>query len=471
MALSPGARLGPYEIHSAIGAGGMGEVYRAQDARLGRDVAIKVLPESLADDADRRARFEREARAVAALSHPNIINIFDTGIHEAHPFVVMELLDGETLRERLASGPLPVRKAVDIAVQIARGLGAAHDRQIMHRDLKPENLFIVRDGQLKILDFGLAREIATSTSGATETRAGITSAGIAIGTVGYMSPEQVRGQVVDGRSDLFAFGAVLYEMLSGQRAFARATSADTMTAILQEDPPEFPRTRAEIPPALDRIVRHCLEKNVAERFQSARDVAFALEALSGSATGSGPTAIALATPPQRRGRGWAIAAALVVGAALLGGLLGRRLASQPTTPTLFTEMTFESQSIANARFMPDGRAIVFSSALTGNAVRLFELRPGVLEARAFGPPRTHLLSVSSTGELAVLTDVNFVAQRLFRAPLRAHPLKAARARGWRESARPTGAPTARPWPSFMTWARKIGSSIRLVPCSTRRPAT
>ena len=416
MALTPGTRLGAYEIISAIGAGGMGEVYRAKDARLGRDVAIKVLPGSLANDADRRARFEREAKAVAALSHPNIVNIHDTGLHESHPFVVMELLDGETLRDRLAGGALPVRKAVEIAVQIARGLGAAHDKQIVHRDLKPENLFVSRDGQVKILDFGLAREIATNISGATETRAGITDAGIVMGTVGYMAPEQVRGQVADGRSDLFAFGAVLYEMLSGQRAFARDTAADTMMAILQEDPPEFSRARVETPPALDRIVRHCLEKNVAERFQSARDVAFALEALSGSATGSGATAIALPTR-ERRGLRWAIVAVMVVGAAMSGGVIGRRLAPQRTAPTQFMEMTFESQSIANARFMPDGRAIVISSALTGNAVGLFEIRPGMLEARAFGPPRTHLLSVSSKGELAVLTDVSFIAHRLFRGTL------------------------------------------------------
>ena len=211
-------------------------------------------------------------------------------------------------------------------------------------------------------------------------------------------------------------GPYCYEMLSGQRAFARDTAADTMMAILQEDPPEFSRARVEIPPALDRIVRHCLEKNVAERFQSARDVAFALDALSGSATGSGATAIA---PPNRERRGlrWAIVAVMVVGAAMSGGVIGRRLAPQRTAPTQFMAMTFESQSIANARFMPDGRAIVFSSALTGNAVGLFEIRPGMLEARAFGPPRTHLLSVSSKGELAVLTDVSFIAQRLFRGTL------------------------------------------------------
>ena len=316
----------------------------------------------------------------------------------------MELLDGETLRERLARGALTVRKATECAIQVARGLAAAHDKGIVHRDLKPENIFVLHDGQVKILDFGLARTMtATDLGSGSATREaplrspGVTDPGTVMGTVGYMAPEQVRGQVVDGRSDLFALGAVLYEMLSGRRAFARDTSADTMMAILQEDPPEFSRTRVEIPPALDRIVRHCLEKNVAERFQSARDVAFALEALSGSTTGSGATAI---VPPTRERRvlRWAIVAALLVAAATAGGVAGRVLAPGGTTPMRFTIKTFDAQSIANARFMPDGQAIVFSSAPTGNAVQLFEIRASTLEARAFGPPRTHLLSVSSKGE-------------------------------------------------------------------------
>jgi serine/threonine protein kinase len=297
----------------------MGEVYRATDARLRRDVAIKVLPESLANDPDRRARFEREARAVAALSHPNIINIFDTGLHDGYLFVVMELLDGETLRDRLTNGgALPVRKAVEIAVQIARGLAAAHDLQIVHRDLKPENIFILRDGHVKILDFGLARQAARSpASGATQTIAA-TDSGIAMGTVGYMAPEQIRDQVVDGRADLFAFGAVLYEMLSGTRAFHRDTAPETMTAILKEDAPDLISGNGLIPPALDRIVRHCLEKNAAERFQSARDVAFALDALSGSnVSTSGAQAVA-ATPAASqwtRGLAWSVAAAALLVAA------------------------------------------------------------------------------------------------------------------------------------------------------------
>ena len=281
---------------SALGAGGMGEVYKARDARLDRDVAIKVLPTAFAQDPDRLARFEREGKAVAALSHPNILAIFDVGAESGHAYAVMELLDGESLRERLAQGPLSVRKATDFAIQIARGLAAAHDKGLVHRDLKPDNIFLLRDGRVKILDFGLARSTSAErtsdgvTGGAT-VFAPKTDAGTVMGTVGYMAPEQVRGQSVDGRADLFALGTVLYEMLVGRRAFERDTAADTMTAILKEDPPEFDATRGHIPPALDRIVRHCLEKNVVERFQSARDVAFALESSSdsGAATLSVPS--------------------------------------------------------------------------------------------------------------------------------------------------------------------------------------
>jgi serine/threonine protein kinase len=261
----------------------MGEVYRARDSRLGRDVAIKVLPESVARDPDRLARFEREAKAVAGLSHPNILGLHDFDTTSGVAYAVMELLEGETLRERLKGGALPVRKSVETAVQLARGLAAAHAKGLVHRDLKPENVFLLHDGQVKILDFGLARAVS-SESDATSTGMPGTDPGVVLGTVGYMAPEQVRGQTADARADLFALGAVLYEMLAGQRAFRRDTSAETMTAILRDDPPDFVPSRVEVGPALDRIVRHCLEKNPAERFQTARDVAFALEALSGSSS-------------------------------------------------------------------------------------------------------------------------------------------------------------------------------------------
>src|SRR4030095_7080040 len=315
MSLTPGSRLGPYEIVCAIGSGGMGDVYRAKDARLGRDVAIKVLPEVFASDPARRERFEREAQAVAALSHPHIVAIHDTGVEQHRAYVVMELLAGAALRERLPSG-IPVRKAIDVAIQVARGLGAAHAKGLVPRDLKPENIFLRDDGQVKILDFGLARQTTPSdNSGATSTVA-VTDPGTVMGTVGYMAPEQLRAQPVDARADVFAFGAVLYEMLSGRRAFQRETSADTMTAILTQDPPEISGSRPDLSPALDRIVRHCLEKNPNERFQSARDIAFALEALSGSNVS---TSTGIAVPPAATKARWPrwipAAAALVIGLA------------------------------------------------------------------------------------------------------------------------------------------------------------
>jgi Tol biopolymer transport system component len=286
MGLTSGTRLGSYEIVSPIGAGGMGEVYRARDSKLNRDVAIKVLPESLAQDPATLARFEREAHAVAALSHPNILAIHDFASERGITYAVTELLEGQTLRERLQS-PIASRKAVEIAISVARGVAAAHERGIIHRDLKPENIFLTNDGVVKILDFGLAKAVPDAGRGFSRADPGdsptvissSTEAGVILGTVGYMAPEQVRGHAVDARADLFALGAILYEMLSGDRAFIRETAAETMTAILKEEPADFAPNGA-INPALDRIVRHCLEKQPAHRFQTARDVAFALETLS-----------------------------------------------------------------------------------------------------------------------------------------------------------------------------------------------
>src|ERR1700733_10998314 len=281
MALTSGSKLGPYEIQSPLGAGGMGEVYRARDARLNRDVAIKILPASFSADRERLTRFAQECRAAAALNHPNILSIFDIGDDPSAPYVVSELLEGETLRDRLRNGALTSHKAIDYAGQIARGLAAAHDKGIVHRDLKPENLFITHDGRVKILDFGLAKLTRPEASPEDDaTLQALTEPGLVMGTVGYMSPEQVRGKAADYRSDIFAFGAILYEMISGERAFKGETPADTMSAILKDEPPELSETVRNVPPALERIVRHCLEKNPAQRFQSAGDLAFGLEALT-----------------------------------------------------------------------------------------------------------------------------------------------------------------------------------------------
>src|SRR5437867_43857 len=272
----------------------MGEVYRARDTKLGRDVAIKVLPASLSENTDRLNRFEQEAQAAGALNHPNILVIHHIGIHEGAPYIVSELLEGETLRERMAGTALSQRKAIDYGLQIARGLAAAHEKGIVHRDIKPGNVFVTNDGRIKILDFGLAK--LTGASDATQSQTEVptrkvnTDPGTVMGTMGYMSPEQLRGKTADHRSDIFSFGAILYEMLSGKRAFRGESMAETMSAILREDPPDLSETNKTVSPALERVVRHCLEKNPAERFHSARDLAFAIESLSGSATISGQTA-------------------------------------------------------------------------------------------------------------------------------------------------------------------------------------
>ena len=281
MTLSAGTRLGPYEIVSPLGAGGMGEVYRARDPRLGRDVAVKVLPAAFSSDPDRLKRFEQEARAAGVLNHPNVTAVHDLGTHDGAPYVVHELLEGETLRAELAGGRLSPRRAIDYAVQIARGLAAAHEKGIVHRDLKPDNVFVTADGRVKILDFGLAKLTEPQVMPNATNVPTATEPGVVMGTLGYISPEQVKAKPADARSDIFAFGAILYEMLSGQRAFRGDSAGETMAAILKEDPPELSVTNQSVSPGLDRIVRHCLEKNPERRFQSASDIAFDLEALSG----------------------------------------------------------------------------------------------------------------------------------------------------------------------------------------------
>ena len=276
MALPSGTRLGPYEIRAPLGAGGMGDVYRALDVRLGREVAVKVLPPDLAQDHAARARFEREARAVAALSHPNILSINDVGEAEGLSFAVTELLEGETLHARVSRSALPWRRGVEIGAALAEGLAAAHEKGVIHRDLKPENIFLTSDGRLKILDFGLARDIHVSKEHASGVSTG-TQPGVVLGTVGYMSPEQVRGEAAKAPSDIFSLGCVLYEMISGRRAFAGGSAAETLAAILNLDPPLLSRSVAEVIPELERLIWRCLEKRPEERFQSARDLAFTLQ--------------------------------------------------------------------------------------------------------------------------------------------------------------------------------------------------
>ncbi len=370
MSLSAGTQLGPYEVVELIGAGGMGEVYKATDLRLGRDVAVKVMPASFAADPERLRRFEQEARAVASLSHPNILAVHDIGQHAQQPFMVSELLHGESLREMLTRGALSQRKAIDYGVQIAHGLAAAHSKDIAHRDLKPDNVFITRDGRVKILDFGLAKTVqkpaavrAGDASGDMTGLAPATEVGAVLGTVGYMSPEQVRGGAVDCRTDIFSFGAVFYEMLTGVRAFKRDTAAETMTAILNEDPPELSLSGSPIAPALERTVRHCLEKAPEQRFQSARDLAFDLESFS-TLTPLLPLRLASRPAKFKIGkRGWyALAAA---GLLAFGGLVGWRITvgMRKATGSQFRQVTYRRGTMEDARFTPDGQNILYTGRM------------------------------------------------------------------------------------------------------------
>ncbi|HKD16944.1 MAG TPA: protein kinase [Thermoanaerobaculia bacterium] len=411
MTLPAGTKLGPYEVLSPIGAGGMGEVYKARDERLKRDVAIKVLPATYSQDPDRLRRFEQEAQAAGGLNHPNITAVYDLGSLEGSPYIVTELLEGETLRARLSGGAIAVRKATDYAVQIAKGLAAAHEKGIVHRDLKPENLFLTNDGRVKILDFGLAKLTQVEASSGPQTNlptATGTEPGVVMGTLGYMSPEQVKGKPADQRSDIFAFGAILYEMLSGQRAFHRDSAAETMSAILREEPPDLSATNKSVQPGLERIVRHCLEKNPEERFYSARDVAFDLEALSGlSAPQTGPAAVReVAKRPS-----WLAVAAAVVATALVCGAIAmvavRRAGDRP--PPSFRQLTFRRGQIFGARFAPDGQTVMYSGAWDGKPMEVFVGRPESPESRPFGLAGAEVLSISKTGDMAVSLNRQYAA--------------------------------------------------------------
>jgi len=383
LTLETGSRLGPYEILSPLGAGGMGEVYRARDERLKRDVAIKVLPSSVAADGDRLRRFEQEAQAAGSLNHPNITAVYDFGSHEGAPYIVTELLEGDTLRAALAAGPLPLRRALDYGLQMARALAVAHEKGIIHRDLKPENLFVTTDGRLKILDFGLARvtrpegHVGSDTNFPTMTPG--TEPGVVLGTLGYMSPEQVRGRPADARSDIFSFGAILYEMLSGRRAFSGDSTADTMSAILREDPQDLTLANRAIPPGLERIVRHCLEKNPSDRFRSAHDLAFALDASMGGSSTSGAVAPVGARPRPLPRTAIAVFAVLAVAAAafLAGRLLRGRFSSPAPAPrpVVFQQLT-DTRGVESAPTLsPDGKNVVYVSDAAGS-LGLYLLRVG-----------------------------------------------------------------------------------------------
>ncbi len=393
-----GQLFGHYRVLEKIGAGAMGEVFRARDERLGRDVALKLIRPASSENPDHLRRFEQEARAAAALSHPNILAIYDVGFEGSTPYIVSELLEGKTLGRRLAEGPIPVREAADCALQIAQGLTAAHDRLIVHRDLKPENLFLTNEGRVKILDFGVAKLQAPAGSDRSiESLTTVTKQGAVIGTVAYMSPEQLRGKPVDHRSDIFSFGAILYEMMTGRRAFHGETEVDTMTAVLREEPAGVCLDQAAVPPGYQDIVRHCLEKDPENRFQSAKDLVFALQTLSGSSPVK-----ALPSPkpaPQRRSvLPWGLAAVLAVATAIL---VVTQLLRTPAAAPSYQRVTFEAGTVYSARFSADGQNVVYSAAWNGKPVQLFSTVGNTLLTQPLRFTDANLLAISPTGELAL----------------------------------------------------------------------
>jgi serine/threonine protein kinase len=413
----PGTTLGPYNLIAKLGEGGMGEVYRAHDTRLNRTVAIKVLPSHLSNDPLARSRFVREGQALAALAHPNLVAIYDVGTESGVSFAVMELVDGETLRAKLMHGRLPVRRVLDYAVQIARGLAAAHDKGLVHRDLKPANIIVAADGHVKILDFGLAKTIDASSDVRPDADTAVqTDPGMVMGTVGYMAPEQVRGLTTDARTDLFAFGAVLYELLTGRRAFDRESPAETMTAIVKDDPPAI-KAELEVPPALDRIVRRCLEKRPENRFRSAADLAFQLETLSSPTTGRAePVEAPQAKPPSRLLPALTIfAGGLIAGWLLLARYLPTGSTETAPATTRMSTITFSGSDLLPAA-SPDGRTIAFTSMRDGvSRVWLRQLQTGEEVALTTGIDRAPRFSPDGASILFARREV--ADSSLYRIPV------------------------------------------------------
>ncbi len=422
--------LSHYRIVRKIGAGGMGEVYKAQDSRLDREVAIKVLPTDFAKDAERLKRFEQEAKATSALNHPNILTVYDIGEHDGSPFIVSELLEGEELRQRLDEGSLAVRKVIDYARQFVSGLTAAHEKGIVHRDLKPENIFITNDDRVKILDFGIAKlsEQANKIDSEDATRKALTNPGAVMGTVGYMSPEQVRGQITDHRSDIFSFGLILYEMIRGQRAFQRETMAETMAAILKEEPEDLSETNPNINPSLERIVRRCLEKKPERRFQSTADLGFALESLSAPSTSTGKnltTAVSAITEetirPKRSRLPLLLGGLALLTLGVLAGFFAYGYFKKTSIPN-YQQLTFRRGFVSHARFSPDGQTLVYSASWSGNPSEIFSTRSGISESQSLGLKDADILAVSSTGELAVLIKRQYLGQLIYRGTLARMPI-------------------------------------------------
>lgn len=429
MTLSGSEKVGPYEILTRIGAGGMGEVWRARDTRLGRDVAIKILTRTGSSDTDRIRRFEVEMKAVGRLNHPNVLAVHDVGSHEGVPYLVSELLEGETLRDRLDRGALPSKAVATTACEIAQGLAAAHAAGVIHRDLKPENVFLTRDGRVKLLDFGLAKlvePVAPLTFEGlpdAETAERLTVSGIVVGTVRYMSPEQVRGAPLDHRSDIFAFGAVLFEMLTGQVAFRKPSAIETLSATLAEDPISRLADPASIPPELEPILRRCLEKAPDDRFQSAADLAFQLREYAEGFTRASSTR-RRSLPARRRRLAVLLPAAIGVLVLLGGAALAWRAghaAGGPGVPA-YKQLTFRRGLVLSARFSPDGKTIVYGAGWEGEPFRLHSMRTESPESRPLDLPPGDVLAVSSAGELAVSLDRRFIYGFSARGTLARVPL-------------------------------------------------
>jgi hypothetical protein len=405
--LAAGTRLGPYEILSPIGAGGMGEVYRARDSRLGRDAAIKVLPAALAADADRLRRFEKEARSASSLNHPNIVTVYDLGSSEGVSWIAMERVEGETLRALLAGGPIPLRKLLLYAAQVAEGLAKAHEGGIVHRDLKPENVMVTREGIVKILDFGLAKLTGPSPESSKLTQSPTaslgTEAGVVMGTVGYMSPEQALGGALDFRSDQFSFGSILYEMATGKRAFSRASAPETLTAIIRDEPEPLATAAPATPVPLRWIAERCLAKDAEERYASTKDLARDLARLRDGVLEASVSGAAIVAPAPRRvaRRGPVLAAVALALAA--GAIIGIAATRKPRAgPPTYRPLTFQRGSIGRARFAPDEQTVVYAAAWHGNPVQLFTTRVDSTGSTALSLPSANLASISSTGTLAIV---------------------------------------------------------------------
>jgi Tol biopolymer transport system component/predicted Ser/Thr protein kinase len=413
MTLPAGSHLGPFEIVSPLGVGGMGEVYRARDAKLGREIAIKVLPSETSSDPERRQRFEQEARSASALNHPNILTVYDIGEADGSLYIAMELVEGKTLRELVASGePLPTKKLLDFAVQIAEGLAKAHAAGIVHRDLKPENLMVSKDGFVKILDFGLAKLTETVSQDASVMPTAIaapTQPGTVMGTAGYMSPEQASGQPVDFRSDQFTLGAILYEMATGQRAFQRKTGAETLVAIIREEPEPLSQAAPRVPAPVRWIVERCLAKDPEERYASTKDLARDLRSVRDHLSETSASgALEPAEPVRARRRRWLAPAALALLVGAAAGFWVRGIApGTPDRDVHFKQLTFQRGSIMTARFAPDGQTIVYSAAWDGRPLELFSTRADSTESRPLGLPSADVLSISSTGEMAISLDRHY----------------------------------------------------------------